>query len=237
MNIIRTLASGSVATLLAASVHATVIYDNLATATGLYIGGFDYDAVGDEVTLGPGSRLFESVEIAYAGFDFDGDETLTVSLHALNGPLVTDSGGISRNAPGDLLWSSSQSIISTDGDIALFPDSTGGTLVLPDSLAVVVAFDGVDRSAGEDAGPLLYHPPGVGSSDPNFYWLLGFPDPAGSPTGDWFPYGFGFSAGGEAANLGVRINAAAVPDSGSGLAIAGLFLLSTLLFRRMRAQG
>src|SRR5690606_5025006 len=131
-----------------------------------------------------------------------------------------------RNAPGDLLWTSSQSIISTDGQIALFADTTGGTLVLPDELAVVIAFEGLDGAAGESAGPLLYDPPVVGSSE-GFYWLLVFPDPTDNPTGDWFTYVLS-----EPANFGLRINAATVPDSGSGMAIGGLFLLSALLFRR-----
>jgi len=76
-----------------AACQATVIYDNLTTSLGVYLGGFSYVEAADDVALGPGPRVFERLTVAYAGFNFDGDETLTATLYAMDGAPTPGSFG------------------------------------------------------------------------------------------------------------------------------------------------
>lgn len=191
--------------LFCAVAHASVVYDNLATPLGNYLGGFAYEEVADDVTLGPGPRIFRSAEIAYAGFNFDGDETLTLSLYEMDGAPTPGSFGF--NTPGTVLFSQTLPILATNGTTIVFADPTP-SIVLPNVVAIGLAFAGVDfdpTGAGSDAGPLLFHPPVVGSSLDDF-WLRGFPNP-GDP---WGLYTFG---GNPPINLGARINAVPEPAS------------------------
>ena len=191
----------------------TIVYDNLANPLGHYLGGFSYAEVADDLTLGAGPRQLESVTVAYAGFNFDGDETLTVNLYAMNGAPTPGSFGF--NTPGDVLYSSSVPIVQTDGATITFLDNTG--TILPDALGIGLAFSGVDfdpTGAGSDAGPLLFDPPATGSSFDD-YWLRGFPNP-GDP---WGLYTFG---GNPPVNLGLQITASpgtSVPETGPGIGL------------------
>jgi hypothetical protein len=78
---------------------AEVAYDNLASPLDLYLGGFAYEEVADDVTLTGASRVLESLTVAYAGFNFDGDETLTLSLYGMDGPPTPGSFGFNSLAP------------------------------------------------------------------------------------------------------------------------------------------
>jgi hypothetical protein len=152
------------------------VYDNLSTPLGNYLGGFAYEEVGDDVALAGTARVFESVTVSYAGFDFDGDETLTLSLYAMDGPPTPGSFGF--NTPGSVLLSTTVPIAETPGATVTVIDPSP-SVVLPDVVGVGLSFGGVDfdpTGAGSDAGPLLFDPPSAGSSLDD-YWLRGFPSP------------------------------------------------------------
>jgi hypothetical protein len=202
------------------------VYENLTTPLGNYVGGFAYDEIADDVVLGPGSRIFESLTIAYAGFNFDGDETVQVTLYAMDG--APTSGSFGFNTPGTVLFTETQPIGATDGMLLTFSDSTG--ILLPDVVGIGLAFFGVEfdpTGAAADAGPLLYDPPTVGSSLDDF-WLRGFPNP-----GD--PWGLFTFTGNPPINLGAQITTLdAVPEPATfGLLAAGLAVMAA---RRRRSQ-
>ncbi|MGD9602287.1 MAG: PEP-CTERM sorting domain-containing protein [Gammaproteobacteria bacterium] len=200
-----------------ATCHATVIYDNLVTPIGNYLGGFTYVEAADDVTLGPGPRVFQRLTVAYAGFNFDGDETLTATLYAMDGAPTPGSFGF--NTPGTVLFSSTVPILASDGTTVAFVDPAP-SILLPDYLAIGLAFGGVDfdpTGGGSDAGPLLFHPPAVGSSFDD-YWLRGFPTAAD----DWALFTFG---GTPPINFGARIETVdgRIPEPGSlALVLLGL---------------
>jgi hypothetical protein len=203
-----------------------VVYDNLATPLGNYLGGFAYEEVGDDVTLAGTSRILGSVTVAYAGFNFDGDETLTLTLYLMNGPPTPASFGF--NTPGTVLFSATVPILSTIGSTITFLDASG-SVVLPDVVGVGVSFAGVDfdpTGAGSDAGPLLYDPPAVGSSLDDF-WLRGFPNP-GDP---WGLYTFG---GSPPINLGLQITT--VPEPAT-MFLLGAGMMGVGVTARRRRQG
>jgi len=207
---------GAAALSCAAAVHAeTVVYDNLVTPLGNYVGGFSYGEVADDVELS-GSGLFSRATIAYAGFNFDGDETLTLNLYAMDGPATPGSFGF--DTPGTLLYSQTLPITATDGALIDFLDATPD-VTLPGIVGVGLVFGGVDfdpSGAGSDAGPLLYHPPGTGDSLDD-YWLKGYPNPGD----DWSLNTFG---GSPPINLGVQL--AVVPEPGTWVAMLSLGTLA-----------
>jgi len=174
----------------------SLVYGNLSNPLNLYVGGMPYEEIADDVVLGPGSRIFESLTISYAGFRFDGDENLSVSLYALDGDPSAASMGF--NTPGTVLFSAATPIIESHGTTLTFYDTTG--IVLPDQIAIGIAFRGVDFDLGgfgSDAGPLLYHAPTVGASFDDF-WLRGFP----FPGQEWALFTFD---GNPPVNLGAEI--------------------------------
>lgn len=210
-----------------ASQAGEVVYDNLTNPLGSFLGGFGaYDEVADDVILSAGSaRLFESATIAYTGSNFDGDETLTLTLYALDGAPTTGSFGFAT--PGTVLYSSTLPIIDGPDNRITFVDPTESVL-LPDHFVVGLAFGGVDfdpTGGGSDAGGLLFDPPSRGSSFEDF-WLKGF---GGDP--DWALFTFG---GNPPINLGIQITA--VPEPGTWISIGGLALLVGAVFAR-RVRG
>ncbi|MBX3743970.1 MAG: hypothetical protein KF833_01545 [Verrucomicrobiae bacterium] len=219
------LATAALALALATGAHATqIVYNNLVNPLGNYIGGFPYEEVADDIQLSGSARIFESITVGYAGFNFDGDETLTVSLYRMDGAPTPGSFGF--NTPGSLLFSSTVPIGATDGTTLTIP---GNGIILPDYLGVGFSFGGVDfdpTGAGSDGGPLLFDPIGEGSSFED-YWLRGYPNP-GDP---WALFTFG---GEPPVNLGIQISArsSGVPDAGSTLGLTGLAALGLLAVAR-----
>lgn len=203
-----------------------VVYDNLVTPTGNYLGGFPYAEVGDEVEL-TGAGLFTRASVAYAGFDFDGDETLTFNLYRMNGPATPGSFG--ANTPGDLLYTQTVPITASNGALVDFVDTTPDVLI-SGFVGVGLSFGGVDfdpTGPGSDAGPLLFHPPNPGNSDDD-YWLRGVPDP-----GD--PWGLYTFDGNPPINLAVQL--AVVPEPGTWVAMIGFCTVAgSMAFRRYRGS-
>jgi len=197
----------------------TIVYENLTNPVGNYLGGFPYVEAADDVELGPGSRIFESLKVSYAGFNFNDDEFLQVTIYAMDGAPTPGSFGF--NTPGTVLFSTLTPIAATDGTTLTFLDNTG--IVLPDTVAVGLAFIGVEfdpAGAGADAGPLLFDPPTIGSSLDDF-WLRGFP----TPIDDWGLFTFG---GNPPVNFGLEIttmDAVAEPAT-VGLVATGIAIIA-----------
>ncbi|MBX3747961.1 MAG: thrombospondin type 3 repeat-containing protein [Verrucomicrobiae bacterium] len=180
---------------------ASIVYYNLSEPLGTYLAGFPYVEAADEVTLGPGHRVFHGATIAYHGENFDGDETLTLTLYSMDGAPTPGSFGF--NTPGTVLFSETVPIVASESGWAVFTDLTG-TVVLPDVLAVSVAFGGLSVAEG-DAGPILYDPPTTGTSFAD-YWLRGYPNPGD----DWALFTFD---GEPNINFGIEIRATADPSA------------------------
>jgi hypothetical protein len=202
----------------------TLVYDNLINPLGNYLGGFAYEEVADDVQLS-GGGVFSRATVAYAGFNFDGDETLTLNLYQMDGAPTPGSFGF--DTPGTLLYSQTLPIAATDGALIDFIDLSP-SVNLPANLGIGLTFGGVDfdpTGAGSDAGPLLYHPPGLGTSLDD-YWLKGFPNPGD----DWGLFTFG---GNPAINIGVQI--CVVPESSTWTAMLGFAgIAGSVAFRRSR---
>lgn len=208
--------------------RATVVYGNLSHPLGNYLGGFAYSEVGDDLTLGAGPRVFESISVAYAAFNLKGTESLTVTMYKMDGPPTPGSFGF--NTPGSPLFTATVPIAATPGTTVTITDSTG--VVLPDVVGVGLSFNGVNfdpTGAGSDAGPLLFHPPSPGSSLDDF-WLRGFPN----PSDPWSLFTFG---GNPPVNFGLEIttrDGATVPDAGSTatLLVPAMVLVGLVTARR-----
>jgi hypothetical protein len=227
MKCIPTIALLSLASGVALSSSAgEVVYDNLATPLGDHLGGFPYAEAADDFTLAGTGRIFESLSVAYAGYNFDGDETLTVSLYRMDGAPTPGSFGY--NTPGTVLFTTTVPIVETTGKVLTFSDHSVG--ILPETLAVGFAFGGVDfdsSGAGSDAGPLLYDSPSQGASFEDA-WLRGHPAPAD-------PFGLFTLKGNPPINLGIQIQVR-VPDSGHWIELCGLATLMGLAWFRRSAD-
>jgi hypothetical protein len=198
-------------------------YDNLQTSLNTYLGGFGpYGEAADDITLAS-TGIFKNAKVAYDGVGFDGDETLTLNLYAMDGAPTPGSFGF--NTPGTLLFTQT---VSLDGSgFADFSDPTL-SLTLPGYLAVGLVFDGVDFDpTTSDAGPSLYDPP-VSPGDSFYdYYLKGF---AGDP--DWALYDFG---GNPPVNFGVQIGI--IPEPGTWVAMIGFGTIAgSMAFRRIRGS-
>lgn len=230
MNRFCKLTLGSVAASLAMSANA----------------GFPWDEIADDLTLTSGG-IFSSAEIAYAGFGFSGDETLTLNLYAMDGAPTSGSFGFAT--PGSLLFSQTLPLAeSADGRIT-FTDAAP-SVVLPSTVAVGLVFD-IDFPS-EMAGPLLFDPPTAGSAFDDF-WVRGFegdPDWAlrviDLPGGLFLPVNFGIDLSttdglvfGNLANPVLLPDGSqaylAVPEPGTWISMGGVGLLAaSVLLRRFR---
>jgi hypothetical protein len=230
MNRLEKLALGCLACGVAVASQADVVYDNLSTTPfDFHIGGFPYAEVADDVFLGPGSRAFQQIEVRYFGGNFDGDETLTLTLYSMDGAPTPGSFGF--NTPGSVLFSETQAITAGDNNAAIFSDLSG-SILLPEHVGIGYSFGGVDFDPdliGSDAGPLLYEEPTVGA--PPFlddYWLRGYPDPAD----DW---GLFTLDGDPPVFLGMTITTGIIPEPGTWVSMGGLVMLAgMILVRRFR---
>ena len=207
-----------------------IVYDNLVNPLGNYLGGFAYDELADDVEL-TGGGMFSLATIAYAGFNFDGDETLTLNLYRMDGAPTPGSFGF--NTPGSLLYSQTVPIVATAGSLVTFADATPD-VTLPSVVGVGLRFSGVDfdpTGAGSDAGPLLFDPPADGSSLDD-YWLGGYPNQAD-------PWALFTVGGNPPINLGIQIETVCqgVPDVGSTLSLLAVGLVAVSAFRAKRREA
>lgn len=149
-----------------------VVYDNSTN----YL-GFSHDSTleyGDEIVLGGSERWITEFAFEYfASFTETGDETARLRFYANDGPL----GANATETPGTVLYDSGIFDIST-GYRTVHAEGLG--FEVPDRFTWTVEFSGL--AEGERAGLLFYDPPGVGSSEPDFWqkedgaWhLLEFP--------------------------------------------------------------
>lgn len=225
MNCINKLAIGALAVSAAASAQA----------------GFPWGEIADDIQMISGGIL-KSVDIAYAGFNFNGDESLTLNLYVMDGAPTPGSFGFAT--PGSLLFSSTVDISETVDGLATF--EAGDAIVeLPDYIGVGLVFNGINFPS-ESAGPLLFNPIELGSSFDD-YWVK---DYAGDP--DWALYTFG---GDPAVNFGIRvvddviysnlrnplgvvlIPSAVVPEPGTWVAMIGFGAIAgSMAFRRFRGS-
>jgi len=198
-----------------------LIYDNLQTSLGVFLGDFGpYGEAADDIQM-TGSGIFKNARVAYGAVGFDGDETLTLNLYAMDGAPTTGSFGF--NTPGSLLYTQT---IGLDGSgFADFEDSTPSEL-LPDYIGVGLIFGGVDFDSNtSDAGPAFYDPPVAPGDSFYDYYVRDF---AGDP--DWALYDFG---GDPVANFGVQIGV--IPEPGTWVAMIGFGAIAgSMAFRRIR---
>ncbi len=228
MNRICTTALGTV--FLAGSLVAQadgLVYDNLQTSLGTYLGGFAYAEAADDIQM-TASGIFKNARVAYGSVGFDGDEALTLNLYAMDGAPTPGSFGF--NTPGTLLYSQT---IGLDGSgFADFSDATPSVL-LPDYIAVGLIFTGVDFDGNtSDAGPAFYDPPVAPGDSYYDYYLKGF---GGDP--DWALYDFLDSNGvpNPVANFGVQIGV--IPEPGTWVAMLGFGTIAgSMAFRRIRGS-
>jgi len=209
-----------------------------AGATASAQAGFPWGEIADDIFMTGGGDL-KSVEIAYAAFNLDGGETLTLNLYEMNGAPTSGSFGV--NTPGSLIWSSTVPIGSTIGSLAFF-DAVGAGVVVPDYIGVGLVFNGIDFPS-ESAGPLLYDPPELGSSYGD-YWVRDF---NGDP--DWALYTLD---GDPNVNFGIRVVddvlysnlqnftgnvliPGVIPEPGTWVAMIGFASIAgSIAFRRIR---
>ena len=200
-----------------------LVYDNLQSPLGVYIGGFGpYGEIADQIHA-TGSGLFSTARVAYGAVGFDGNETLTLTIYALDGAPTAGSFGF--NTPGTPLYT--QTIPLDGSGLADFSDPTPSEN-LPTDFAVGLIFGGVDfDTATSDAGPMLYDPPVAPGDSFYDYYLKGY---AGDP--DWALYDFG---GQPNANFGLQIGV--VPEPGTWVAMIGFATIAgSMAFRRIRGS-
>lgn len=208
--------------------------------------GFPWDEIADDIALTSGGT-FSSAEIAYAGFNFAGGETLTLNLYSMDGAPTPGSFGFAT--PGSLLYSQTLPITAANDGRVTFTDAAP-SVVLPSTVAVGLVFD-IDFPNSQ-AGPLLFDPPTGGSSFDDF-WVRGFEGDADwalrvidLPGGLFLPVNFGIELsttdGLVYANLANPLLLAdgsqaylAVPEPGTWISMGGVGLLAaSVLYRRFR---
>ncbi len=202
---------------------------------------FPWGEIADEINLAaPG--VFTSIDVAYSGMSFSGNETLTVNLYNLDGPATPGSFGF--NTPGSLLFSGTVPLGAATG-VATISDISG-TLNLAGTVAVGLVFGGIDFPF-ELAGPVLYDPPTPPGSSLSDYWVkdyLGDPDWALYLL-DGVPANFGISLAGLYDNLsspivdanGNPLFLSPIPEPGTWVAMIGFGAIAgSMAFRRIRGS-
>jgi hypothetical protein len=205
---------------------AAVVYDNIGGPLGLYLGGFGpYDSVADDVALAPGPRIFSRLEVEYYGKYLEGDETVRVRIHTLNGPPTPGSFGF--NTPGTVLWERIVPVGNTDPGVGVISAADPvPSVVLPDVVAVSLE-PLFEVGPADEWGPTLHDPPSLGSPLDD-YWLMGYPNP-GDP---WSLFTFG---GNPPINLALRITTVPEPSCVALLSSFGLLFTCGYWWRRRRA--
>ncbi len=147
------------------SFSTEIVYDNTSTSLGYYSpANVEY---GDQITLGGTNRIIEDFTFGYRinafnGYVIDGDETAQIRFYANDGP---------SNSPGTLLYNSGTFAISPTAGIIETVTLNQLSVLVPDIITWTVLFGGIAiNPAANGGGLVLYDPPTVGSSDPNFFW-------------------------------------------------------------------
>ena len=198
--------------------------------------GFPWEEIADEAIIGVPSIL-STVDVAYHGVNFSGNETLTLNLYALDGAPNPWTAGV--NTPGSVLFSQTVPLATASG-IASFIDASG-TINLPDTVAIGLIFGGIDYPS-EAAGPALYDPvvpPGFSYDD---YFVRGY-----NGISDWalyvldgnVPANFGVSIGNVYNNLQSPLPGnlflSPIPEPGTWVAMVGFAAVAgSMAFRRVR---
>lgn len=197
--------------------------------------GFPWEEIADEVIIGAPSIL-STVDVAYRGLNFSGNETLTLNLYAMDGapsPWTTPFA-----TPGNLLFTQTIPLAAPNG-IASFSDASG-TINLPGTVGIGLVFGGIDYPS-EAAGPALYDPPFTGSSYDD-YFVRGY-----NGISDWalylldgnIPANFGVSIGNVYNNLQFPLPGnlflSPIPEPGTWVAMIGFAAVAgSMAFRRSR---
>ena len=188
-------AAGSVA-------QADVVYDNSTGDLNVRLNPGTFE-IGDEIILGPGSRIITDFTFQYWGEGFAGnDEEARVRFYLNDGP--NSQAGPAE--PSTLFYDSDWfDIAQTTRATLIFTDFTTDAIVpltgaLPDTFTWTVTFRGVG-GAGESAGVDLYNPPTVGGNYLEYWENTG--------PGGWEYRG---DSGGTPANFAARIGV--VPEPG-----------------------
>jgi hypothetical protein len=144
----------------------STVYDDTVTDAGGSVGTGPLTtpplALGDQITLGGTDRFVIKFTFGYQQPTPDGvtgPDKAEVSFYLNDGP---------NGDPGTLFYRSGQFSIDTTGGDHTY--TLNNVLVLvPDTFTWIVEFFPPAGSANE-ARLLVYNPPSIGSSDPQFYW-------------------------------------------------------------------
>jgi hypothetical protein len=216
----RQLTVLALSALLTAGARAQVIYQDMAGMNlfeGTMSDGFNASPEeGDQLTLGPGSRVVIDAKSIIRAVYHTGTTTafnFDITLHLR--PL---QGGV----PGAELFNSTKQIRDmAQGAVTM--EWSVPSVVVPDTVVMSFSFirqGGNTGSVGIDFGGT----PTIGSSDPNFYWSTGF-------SGVWQQLNFPVP---NRANMAAELTA--VPEPGTA-ACLGLCLVAARWRRRHKARS